>query len=455
MITNVLNAYIGDSSVSRLYQGDQLIYDAVHPDILLEYIANGPDDNSSRNVYFDTSVSENVTNPKIEVKAAAYRTVTVTNVMGAYRNQSWDGLALYFHRDGGNNISCRFHTTVVTDDVSLGQNVPTTVTFFWDKSQVDPSNANKYKCIVIRDGVTTTSSGYAQFLSRDVTLYLMTTHKLNTDSTTEPASNVSGLKMYYCKIWEDNNLIRFYIPVLHYINGQYTPCFYDKVNDNYIYNLGTDTPTYKIQGDYLLDYLGAPPEQSIPNTTSYIMRYDSDVVASTNLQTDTKFRLVYGRENFIYGSGTSGQTTPSWQQYSLLCPGSLYRLSANFGSRAEGGLGGTLLQETSEVCDVHTCSAYFDQELGRMYLDSALKWQAAFATSYLSSNTIHLFSRHGDSSNINAGAGSRIYYINFTKSNVPVKTYVPVLHNNQAAFLDLNTNTYIYNLGTDTPSYSF
>jgi hypothetical protein len=57
MLTNS-NFYIGDSSVSRLYQGDNLVWDASHPDILLEYIANGPDSgsNSTKNVYFDTTV---------------------------------------------------------------------------------------------------------------------------------------------------------------------------------------------------------------------------------------------------------------------------------------------------------------------------------------------------------------------------------------------------------------
>ena len=162
----------------------------------------------------------------------------------------------------------------------------------------DKNQYNQYRPVFIYDGSTYYGNSYTASTGNGQLIYLLTRNR----NAGEIGGSPSGLKMYYCKIWEDNNLIRFYIPVLHYTNGQYTPCFYDKVNDTYIYNLGTDTPTYKISGDYLLDYLGAPPEQSIPNSTSYVMRYDSGVVASTNLQTDTKFRLVYGRENFIYGS---------------------------------------------------------------------------------------------------------------------------------------------------------
>ena len=266
---------------------------------------------------------------------------------------------------------------------------------------------------------------------------------------------LADTRIYYMKIWRDNNLIRFYIPVLHYINGQYTPCFYDKVNDTYIYNLGTDTPTYKISGDYLLDYLGAQPETEIPTTANVALRYDTGVITTTSLATDVKFRLVYGRENFVFGTGTSGSTTPTWQQYSLCCPGNYNRLTYNFGSRSQGAISTNLVMDSSTVVEVNKCSAFFDEGKGRTYFNDTLVFQTDYISEYLSSNTIHLFNRHGDSTNINSVKGSRIYYINFTTSNIPTKTYVPVLHNNQAAFLDLNSGNYIYNIGTSAPYYNF
>ena len=454
MITNISNAYIGDASISRIYQGAELVYVNSHPDILLEYISNG-DASTNPDVYFNTSINPDLT-LKVEAKYS-------------YHNRNYSGGAALFGSRASANDSRYYLFTFAGLQID-GQSLYTAK--FWFKnlegySAVVPtldephvittcatyssdSAATAVNCII--DGSTTSRAvSISSALSNTHQMYMFA---INNQGTVDYRC-LADTRIYYMKIWRDNRLARFFIPVLHWLNGQYVPCFYDKVTDIYIYNLGTDTPTYKIQGDYLLDYLGAPPEQSIPNTTSYIMRYDSDVVADTSLATDVKFRLVYGRENFIFGSGTSGQTTPTWQQYSLLCPGNLYRVNFNSGSREEGAISAGLITDSSAVYDVHTLSTYFEEGKSRIYLDDSFAWQTTFVSSYISSNTIHLFSRHGDASNSNAGAGSRIYYINFTKSNVPAKTYIPVFHNNQAAFLDLNSGTYIYNIGTDAPYYQF
>ena len=55
------------------------------------------------------------------------------------------------------------------------------------------------------------------------------------------------MKIYSLQIYTNGIKARDYIPVLHWDGSQYAACFYDKVNDNYIYNLGTQTPDYKIR----------------------------------------------------------------------------------------------------------------------------------------------------------------------------------------------------------------
>ena len=242
------NVYLGDSSIHRIYRGDSLIYIENTPDILLEYIANGADTNSTVNVGFDTSV--NVINTpfmKIEAKVSMYRKTSV-NVLGAVRKNSWDGIAMYLYRNSTQVASCRFNNTVVDSSVSVNLNTPTTMTMYYDTSEVDPSNNNKYKCKFIVDGNTYTSDSYIAYPTRDFNIIISGQNTMeSTDNTVSLNTNPSGLKTYYVKIWSSDNLIRFYIPVLHYINGQYTPCFYDKVNNSYIYNLGTDTPVYSFQ----------------------------------------------------------------------------------------------------------------------------------------------------------------------------------------------------------------
>ena len=48
-------------------------------------------------------------------------------------------------------------------------------------------------------------------------------------------------KTYYAKIWDDNILVRDYIPVLDY---DMRPCMYDKVSGKFFYNQGTDEFLY-------------------------------------------------------------------------------------------------------------------------------------------------------------------------------------------------------------------
>ena len=65
----------------------------------------------------------------------------------------------------------------------------------------------------------------------------------------------SNAKIYYAKIWENNTLVRDFIPCLDSNN---IPCMYDKVEGKAYYNLGTDEFTYgkKIYGVEYLESTG-------------------------------------------------------------------------------------------------------------------------------------------------------------------------------------------------------
>ena len=68
-------------------------------------------------------------------------------------------------------------------------------------------------------------------------LYLFAMH----DTANDIAKwNFNG-RIYYCKIWEDNELVRDFIPVLDHNN---TPCLFDKVDEKFYYNSGTGTFNY-------------------------------------------------------------------------------------------------------------------------------------------------------------------------------------------------------------------
>ena len=58
------------------------------------------------------------------------------------------------------------------------------------------------------------------------------------------ANKPANAKIYYCKIWDNNILIRDLIPVLDANN---VPCMFDKVTDQFFYNQGTKQFTYKLK----------------------------------------------------------------------------------------------------------------------------------------------------------------------------------------------------------------
>ena len=54
----------------------------------------------------------------------------------------------------------------------------------------------------------------------------------------------SSAKLYYCQMWDDDVLVRDYIPVLDENN---VACLYDKVSETYFYNAGTGIFSYELK----------------------------------------------------------------------------------------------------------------------------------------------------------------------------------------------------------------
>jgi hypothetical protein len=63
----------------------------------------------------------------------------------------------------------------------------------------------------------------------------------NCSGTYPAAYNPSAMRLYYCRIYENEVLIRDFIPVLDWND---VPCLYDEVSDELFYNAGTDKFLY-------------------------------------------------------------------------------------------------------------------------------------------------------------------------------------------------------------------
>ena len=189
----------------------------------------------------------------------------------------------------------------------------------------------------------------------------------------------------------------------------------------------------------MLDYLGPSEETAVPVTEYSHLRYETGIVADTTIQIDTKFRLLWGGENYIYGSATDNTTTPSWQTFGIGYPGKLTTLRANFAA-ADTANRYTNMTDVGLLAPCRT-SMYFENNYGRCYLNDYLFSQEGDSTKF-SSQTIHIFSRHGNSQNVPVRNGARLYYCMISKSRIVQRSYVPVLHNGSPYLLDLNNGTY-------------
>lgn len=392
-----------------------------HPDILLEYIANGPDSDSTRkNVYFDTGFVP-TQSTRIECRTSIHYLSGENRILGNVYDSSWSGIrcfpgyspGLLGGRMGSKTVYCG---SINADEIY-------TISVYGNNGAEMLVNETK------------TNGGSYSWTTNDITAYIFAEHHYSDGART----SFSGVKMYYFKIWDSNNLVRFYVPVLHYYNGQYVACFYDKVNDNYIYNLGSDTAIYSSTDDYLLDYLGPAEETAVPVTQSSYLRYETGIVADTTIQVDTRFRLLWGGENYIYGSATDSTTTPYWQTFGIGYPGKLTTLRAMLGADASASR--VVNMTTVGLLAPCTTSHYYENDIGKCYLNKKLFSGSSNIINF-SSQTIHIFSRHGNSQNVPVLNGARLYYCLISKSGIAQRSYIPVLHNGSPYLLDLNNGTY-------------
>jgi len=457
MLTNS-NFYIGDAPVSRLYQGENLIWDSTHPDILCEYLSNDSSGAGIRpNVYFDTGVyPDSSTDVEISYQISEWPITgandsailfgcTQTTASYSYAGDYYIGAPFL---SDGTFYACRFRnqsTILCTAAPDTGKHIIRTVntasmqTLYYDDSSI--------------------SAAPTSVRTKEITAYIFSRRYNNTTSLT----SYRGTRIYYCKIWQSNNLIRFYIPVLHWTNGQYVACFYDKVNDSYLYNLGTDVVTYKMTGDYLLDYIANGPDAF----SAVDVYYDSSLDSSVNLYYDVILKTpdssVWSGYRTLFGVGTTtgietGQAYSHQALYTYNAQYSVYNgvytynnakqnISTNSGTNAIG---------TRTVISTFNSNSNFATAFTSTSFNKYTSVSAGPAIPEIvpTGSIIFYGERYLEGNISKSYSGTRFYALNFRyANNTPAKTFIPVLHNGQAAFLDLNSGTYIYNIGTQTPYY--
>lgn len=252
-----------------------------HPDILLRWIGTGDGDiTTTSDVYFDTGLQPSY---DITFDTMCLKPTTDSNVLfGA----SSSGLSFFFIPNYNTYVfwtqnQLRRYSFSVTGTLS---NIDTN---FYHFSSADTFEyTSSFSVYAGSNQYTTTPGSGTESLTSGNTLYIWARNI----GTSVDLKATYGSKLKYLCFFKGGDLVRFYVPVLHWTNGEYVPCLYDKVNDTYSYNLGTGTPNYESTGAYLLDYYYYASEKTASAgflTASLILQ---------NMRLYTKF-VSYGTSN--------------------------------------------------------------------------------------------------------------------------------------------------------------
>lgn len=448
MILDIKNAYMGDSTVNRMYLGTDLVYMSGHPDILLEYLANGADDGASNpDVYFDTGFTPQLST-KVEFK---YETASDEAGRAFGCGNTSDANAIYNFNikssgttpSGTTKSSLKFIYRGANIVAPITSNADTkyTVTLYGTYSGNSASAIN----MVVNGTTYTRSASISANITSAQSAYIFRWH--GHDNLIP-----SGVKFYYLKIWDNNNLVRFYVPVLHWNNGQYVACFYDKVNNSYIYNLGTDTVAYKVTDSYLADYFYNSSNSATTLNYNTGFRFQSNYRLEAKIRPVKRIGASQLDQQLFFGRRVSGSFKMGL--YAPYSGNSDPNASPNIGLyhlASASTAGGNNLQ--SVVWDTDYCfSTCYDLSTSKRiyYVGSTQKTAGADAQNVTADYTFCIF---GDSTQ-GTTAGSRIYYACVSDNDLTtLKSYIPVLHNSVPCFYDVTSGTYINNSGTGTPSY--
>lgn len=415
--------------------------DCSHPDILLDYIQAGDGSNTSQEaqVYFDTGFVPDAST-SFEIVCSRPKTGSSNMMFGSYCYN----IRLY---------SSTYLLTYVNSWQTIDWNIGSTPSTYGNMTYISTSINGSTLSLTIDSSTYTKSITVAT--KNDTSIYLFARHASDTNIVWTANS---GSRIKYVKFYSNHNLVRFYVPVLHYIGRQYVPCFYDKVNDNYIYNLGSGTVTYSATSDYLLDYI-------------YVRTSNRGVYYNTNwtIELHQNMDIKYISGNVIAGGSINegpmlGSTYSGTYKYGIYAP------AAGAATTKPTVKNGFKIPRTSSTVQLygttysasdistHTVSVFSDNSNYRCMYDNLTLYTSTITeqTNPTIGTKLGIFGGTSattgsmQSSFIN----SKIFYACVAdKQHSSSQSWIPVLHNNVPVFYDLKYQTYISNSGSQTPGY--
>ena len=246
------------------------------------------------------------------------------------------------------------------------------------------------------------------------TIALFGAYEGNGSST--PSIEKGVVRIYKCKIYDNDVLVRDLIPVLDENN---VPCMFDKLNKQFYYNKGTGTFVY--QAINLISYIQATGLEQID--TGYIPNADTQIDITFMLPSTLNERSVFAAKwdlnGFVlmdYGSGLRWHNnTSTWYNFNY------YELNQRPRTL-------TIYQNIIDVDGSNIVTGTY--------------------SSITYTNTIKLFAFSNQHQ-----SGCRMYEYKISENGTVLHDFVPALDNNVPCLYDKIGKQFYYNIGGGTFLY--
>lgn len=357
--------------------------------------------------WIDTEYKPN-SNTRVLAKFKMNETTAGFKWLFSARSQNVAGDGFGFGSDGSGNITSDYNNRV-SDTVKL----VTDTEYVIDKNK----NICKYNDSVLTNTPSTFTCNYP--------LYIF--HMDN--SGTLPSGVIPKASCYYFKIYDNDTLVRDFVPVLDESN---VPCMYDKVSKQCFYNKGTGTFTAGRKINYV-DYLGS-------DSTAYVDTAVSG--ANDNLKIEMGFSYskftAYGYLFSNYESESANVT-----RFCLNGTDTDWGL-AYINTRSQNG---AIYTPKFTKDDFHT----FVLTKTSASIDGDIKTNNNPPVGTENTKNIILFNRGADSYYEKRDIGMRCYYFRVYDNDVLIRDFIPAMDENQVGFMfDKVTHTIYDNKGTGT-----
>ena len=254
----------------------------------------------------------------------------------------------------------------------------------------------------------------------------------------EPSSVEANFQIYYFDIYENNNLVRSYVPVL---DENDRPCMYDKVHQEVYYNF-RDTDTDFIAGDLTGEVITPYVEPTVSEENEYAIL---EFLESTGLQyIDTRIlpnANIHCVVDFRYSNIATSGIIGGWDAKA----GMLFGVN---GSNFQFAFGTNAWAGSTTVADNNRHIVYMNDDNGDGRLDdTVLASHSAVVSLTNTSKTLLLFSSNGGT----GISSAKIYSCEIYDKDKLIKHFVPAKnYSGEYGMLDLVTNIFYKNRGAST-----